>query len=237
MSKTDIYDLSVEWETRDEGNEELLEAIPTELVEEGSILYNQGGEPVEFSLIRHGKLEVAKKAPEGSRSILKILGPGEPVGALAVFNNFSYPATVTALKNSIVYRFAADLLPELQEKAPLWWSDCLGTAAKRITDLADRLESLNTRNISQRLSKQLCKLAEEHGEFTGKRICINTKITRQMLADLVGCRVESAIRQMSQWEKDGVIRTRESEITLKKPEKLYSMAGKSPPSIFSPDNS
>lgn len=228
MAKTDIYDLSVEWESRDEGSEELLDAIPTELVETDEILYQQGNKPVEFSIIRHGKMEVSKQAPDGSRSILKILGPGEPVGAMAVVNNFEYPASVKALEDTIVYRIAADLVPELQQSAPVWWSDCLSTAANRISDLADRLESLNTQDIDERLSRQLCKLAEEDGKRVEEGILIETKLTRQMLADMIGCRVESAIRQMSQWEKNGVISTDESCITILRPEKLYSLADETP---------
>lgn len=228
MAKPDIYDLSVEWESRDEGSEELLEAIPTELIETDEVLYQQGDHPVEFSIIRHGKMEVSKQAPDGSRSILKILGPGEPVGAMAVVNNFKYPASVKALEDTIVYRIAADLVPELQESAPIWWSDCLSTAANRISDLADRLESLNTQDIDERLSRQLCKLAEEDGVRVEEGIRIDMKLTRQMLADMIGCRVESAIRQMSKWEKKGIISTDESRITIRKPERLFSLAGKSP---------
>lgn len=229
MSGTDIYDLSVEWEQRDEGSDELLEIIPTELIEADTILYQQGNAPVEFSLIRHGKMEVAKQAPNGSKSILEILGPGEPVGLMAVINNFDYPATVKALEDTIVYRFTADLAEDLEQQAPGWWSQTIGTAAKRITDLADRLESINTQEIAERLGKQLCKLAEEHGELQDGSITIDMKLTRQMLADMIGCRVESAIRTMSKWEKKGIIRTEESLVTIRQPGKLYSMAGLEPP--------
>jgi CRP-like cAMP-binding protein len=229
MGRTDIYDLSVALDERNEGSEELLNAIPTELIAENTALYEQGNSPVEWSLIRHGKMEVAKQAPDGSKSLLEILGPGEPVGLMAVINNFDYPATVKALEDTIVYRITAELTPEIEEQAPGWWSETIGTAAKRITDLADRLESINTQEIAPRLSRQLCKLAEEHGEMKDGSITINTKLTRQMLADMVGCRVESAIRTMSKWEKKGIIRTNESLVTIHNPGKLYSMAEMEPP--------
>lgn len=229
MGKTDIYDLSVELDKRGEGSEELLNAIPTELIEENTALYQQGNSPVEWSLIRHGKMEVAKQAPDGSKSILEILGPGEPVGLMAVINNFDYPATVKALEDTIVYRITADLTPDIEEQASGWWSETIGTAAKRITDLADRLESINTQEIAERLGQQLCKMAEEHGELKDGSIKIDMKLTRQMLADMIGCRVESAIRTMSKWEKKGIIQTNESLVTIKQPGKLYSMAGLEPP--------
>lgn len=232
MSKSGVYDLQMQIESRDEGSPELFEAIPTELVKGDSVLYRQGDAPVEFSIIRHGKLKVSKQAPDGTRSVLEILGPGEPAGAMAVINNFDYPATVKAIEDCIVYRIADNLIPTIQDEAPTWWAECLGKAANRILDLADRLESIKTQDVDERLAKQLCNLAEEYGERRNSEIVLNTKLTRQMLADMVGCRIESAIRAMSVWEKKGVISTEQSMITLKHPENLHSIAGKNVPRDF-----
>lgn len=224
MERPDLYDLSVEWDTRDEGSEELLERIPTERVAAEELLYRQGDAPVEFSVVKLGTVEVAKRAEGGEKSILKILGPGEPVGAMAVVNNFPYPANVKALKDTIVYRFSADLLPDVRERCPTWFSDVLAGAARRITDLADRLESINTRDVAGRLARELLQLADKHGVNEDGGLRIDTRVTRQMLADMVGCRVESAIRQMSQWEQAGHIRTDESIITIRDPGWLRARA-------------
>lgn len=218
----DLYDLESVWDDREEGSEELLRSIPTERLETEGILYRQGNKPLEFALVRRGRLQVTRRAEDGTTTILGVFGPGEPVGALAVINDFPYPATVTAQEESIVYRITADLLPDLQEEAPQWYVDCLGEAAGRVADLAGRFESLRTDEIQTRLARQLLELAEQHGEppingdaVNGDGVTIDMSLTREMLADMIGCRVESAIRKMSQWEQDGVIRTQESRITLR----------------------
>lgn len=213
-NKREVYDLSVDWETREEGSEELLEAIPTELIGKKEELYRQGDPPVEFSVIKLGSMQVSKQSPDGSHTLLEIPGPGEPVGAMAVMNQFPYPATVVALKDTIVYRFSADLVPRIQSEAPRWFSEKLGEAARRIVDLADRLQSMTTRDVKSRLAEQLCQLADKYGEQTEQGLRIDTRVTRQMLADMVGCRVESAIRQLSHWEQKGIIKTDDSHITI-----------------------
>lgn len=224
MPEGDVYDLEVEWQSRAGDGEDLLEKIPTELLEEGEVLYEQGNPPVEFSLIKVGKLEVAKYSPDADKTILGIFGPGEPVGALAVINEFPYPARVTALQDTIVYRFSADLLPEIQEAFPAWFSECVGQTAGRMNNLASRFQSMTTRDVEGRLSQQLYQLAERYGEEVENGVRINTKITRQMLADMVGCRVESAIRKLSEWEQDGLIKTEQSIITIVDPHRLHSLA-------------
>ena len=225
MVSEKLYDLSVEWDAWDGDGGELLESIPTELLDEGEILYEQGGTPVEFSLIKTGKMEVAKYSPNADKTIIGIFGSGEPVGALAVINNFKYPARVTALQDTIVYRISGDLVERIQQTFPGWFSECIGQTAVRMNDLADRFQSMTTKNVAGRLSQQLLQFAEKYGEQTEEGIKINTKLTRQMLADLVGCRVESAIRQLSQWEQKGIIRTDQSVITITNPPQFRTLAG------------
>lgn len=224
MPESDVYDLEVEWDKRDGDGGDLLEKIPTELLEEGETLYEQGGKPVEFSLVKLGRIEVAKYSPDADKTILGIFGPGEPIGALAVINDFEYPARCTALEDTIVYRFSADLIEEIQTTFPAWFSECIGQTAGRMNDLASRFQSMTTRDVKGRLAKQLCELADRDGTRTDDGIRIETKMTRQMLADMVGCRVESAIRTLSQWEQDGIIRTSESMITMLDPAALRSFA-------------
>lgn len=224
MPDSDVYDLEVEWEQRDGDGDDLLKKIPTELLEEGDVLYEQGNPPVEFCLVKLGKIEVAKYSPDADKTILGIFGPGEPVGALAVINEFPYPARCTALQDTIVYRISADLVGPLQDTFPAWFSECVGQTAGRMNELAARFQSMTTQDVEGRLSQQLYELAEKYGKDVEDGIRIETKMTRQMLADMVGCRVESAIRKLSQWEQEGMIRTEESMITITDAPRLHSMA-------------
>lgn len=225
MQTKRLYDLEIDWEQRGEGSEDLLDEVPTRFLEAGEILFHQGGDPEAFAVIRLGEVEVAKQNEDGSQSLLKILGPGEPVGLLAVVNEFPYPPNVRASTDVIYYHFTADQIEALQREAPGWMSDLVQQASSRVRDLADRLGSVSSRDVEGRLSRELWRLASEYGEEDEEGIVIDTRLTRQMLADMVGCTVESAIRQLSQWEKDGVISTQSARITLLEPERIRSRGG------------
>jgi len=45
-------------------------------------------------------------------------------------------------------------------------------------------------------------------------------LTRQDIADMVGCTLETAIRILSRWQKQGLIRTEEGMITILKRQEL-----------------
>lgn len=220
----ELYDLEVELEARGESSQQVLSSIPTEYVAEGETLYEQGDEPVEFSLVRFGKLEVARHDPDGGKSILGLFTAGEAVGLLSVVHGFPYPATVQAVENTVVYRISADLIPALREQAPRWFMDCLTKPADRFADLAERFQSLSTQGLDSRLAGELWRLAEKFGQQNGQHVHIDTRLTRQSLSDRVGCRVESAIRVLSQWEQQGLIRTEESYVTLLEPDRIHALA-------------
>lgn len=224
MTSPTPVDLEIEWEPLDDEKKKLLNRIPTDLLEEGEVLYRQGNHSGEFSVVKLGRLEVAKHAKSGEKTILGMFGPGQPVGAMAVLKEIPYPATVRATKDTIVYRFDAELLPEIKGIVPGWFSETLGKTADRFADIADRFESSATRSLEGRLARQLWRLAEEHGKEVDGDLLIDTRVTRQMLADMVGCRVESAIRRISRWEKEGLLETRDSRITLLDPYRIRSMA-------------
>lgn len=220
----ELYDLEVELDAHDESSEEILTSIPTEYVGEGSTLYEQGDEPVEFSIVRFGKLELAKHTSDGSKSILGIFTAGEAVGLMSVISGFPYPATARALENTVVYRISADLISTLREQAPHWFVDCLTQPGNRFGELAERFQSLSTQDLESRLASELWRLVEKFGRRNEDAVLIDTRLTRQSLSDRVGCRVESAIRVLSQWEQEGLIRTEESHITLLEPDRIHALA-------------
>lgn len=225
MQTKRLYDLEIDWEQRSEGSDALLDRVPTRFLESGEVLFHQGGDPEAFAVIRLGEVEVAKQNEDGSKSLIKILGPGEPVGLLAVINEFPYPPTIRASTDVIYYHFSADQVEDLKREASGWMNDLVQQASSRVRDLADRLGSVSSRDVEGRLSRELWRLAHEYGEENEDGIVIDTRLTRQMLADMVGCTVESAIRQLSEWEKADVIRTESARITLLEPERIRSKGG------------
>ena len=65
--------------------------------EKGALLFEEGQPALFIHFLFVGRVKIVKAAPERDL-ILEILGPGEPVGAVAVFERRPFPASAMALE-------------------------------------------------------------------------------------------------------------------------------------------
>ena len=77
----------------------------------------------------------------------------------------------------------------------------------RLVELTNRLTELSGGRIEGRLARFLLKLATDMGQRREDGVFIPLALSRQELADMIGTTIETSIRIMSRWGKDGVVRT------------------------------
>jgi len=78
--------------------------------------------------------------------------------------------------------------------------------AQRTVHLCRRVGELGAGRAEQRIARLLLTLAERSGSPRGEgEIRVAIALSRQDIADLCGTTVETTIRIMSRWTKDGVI--------------------------------
>src|SRR5499425_658535 len=66
--------------------------------EKGVLLFSEGDASEQLYTVVDGRVKVFKTTPRGTDVILEIFGPGDPVGAVAVYESRPYPATAVALE-------------------------------------------------------------------------------------------------------------------------------------------
>jgi CRP/FNR family transcriptional regulator len=77
---------------------ELASVCHLESSERGSEVFAEGDPANRFFTVVKGRIKVFKGTPDGRIVILEIFGPGDPVGAVAVYEELPYPATAVALE-------------------------------------------------------------------------------------------------------------------------------------------
>ena len=77
---------------------------------------------------------------------------------------------------------------------------------RRMIELARKLAERSNR-VEYRIARFFITLADRIGRREGASHRIPVVLSRQEIADMVGTTQETAIRIMSRWGKDGVIRT------------------------------
>lgn len=173
----------------------------------GESLFVEGdGSDLLYTIVT-GRVKVFKVTARGTDVILEIFGPGDPVGAVAVYEARNYPATAVALEPTTCVVIPRQAFFALLESHPSIVRGLLVGLTFRLVELTNRVMELSGGRIESRLARFFLKLADDMGKPAKDGVFIPMPLSRQELADMVGTTIETSIRIMSRWGKDGVVRT------------------------------
>jgi CRP-like cAMP-binding protein len=172
----------------------------------GEPIFWEGDPPDTVFTIVDGRVKVVKSLPGGRELILEILGPGDPLGAVAAYEARPYPASAVAIEPSACFTIHRAAFFALLETCPSLVRGLLAGLSLRVVDLTRRLGEVVGARVDARIALLLLKLADRFGQpQDGGSVLIPLPLTRQELADLTGTTVETAIRTMSRWSKEGLV--------------------------------
>jgi CRP/FNR family transcriptional regulator, nitrogen oxide reductase regulator len=152
-------------------------------------------------------VKVFKTTPRGTDVILELFGPGDPVGAVAVYESRPYPASAVALEPTTVVVIPRQAFFSLLETYPSMVRGLLVDLTHRLVELTNRLTELSGGRVEGRLARFFLKLAQDVGQPRADGTFIAVTLSRQELADMIGTTIETSIRIMSRWGKDDIVRT------------------------------
>lgn len=166
------------------------------------------GDPARWLYVAlDGHVKIAKLTPAGREVILEIFGPGDPIGAVAVYEGKTFPASARALEPVRCLRTPRDAFFRLLAERPTLLAGLLGGLTLRLMELTDRLVELSGARVEERMARLLLKQAAELGRPERGGLFLPLHLTRQELADLAGTTLETAIRIMSRWGKRRLVVT------------------------------
>lgn len=173
----------------------------------GDLIFAEGDPADVFLTIVEGRVKVFKATPAGKEIILEIFGPGDPLGAVAVYEATRLPASAVALEDTECLAIAREDFFRLLERHPALVRALLSGLTMRLVELTRRLSEMMGSRVEARFARLFLKLAEQIGKPERGGIFVGMPLGRQELADLTGTTIETAIRIMSRWQKEEVVRT------------------------------
>ena len=176
--------------------------------EKGEVIFREGEPADRIHFVHIGRVKVVKAAG-GRDVIIEILGPGEPVGAVAVFERRPFPASAVALEPSGLLSIPEREFFALLENRPQMMRALLAGLTYRLMMVNKRLADM-TGSAEARAARLFLTLADRVGTRRAPGVFIPLPLSRQEIADLIGTTLETAIRLMSRWQKDDVVLTEKS---------------------------
>ncbi|MFN8596585.1 MAG: Crp/Fnr family transcriptional regulator [Anaerolineae bacterium] len=170
-----------------------------------TFIFLEGDEADRLWVIRDGQVKIVKYNAEGQENILEVILPGEMFGGAGILFP-QHPATAVAMTDTTTLSINRTEYLQLIRQYPDIALRIIAILGERLR-AAMHMRALSTERVDTRLAHILLKLCNKVGEQTDQGVKINLPLSRQDLADMTGTTIETAIRIMSKFRKDGLALT------------------------------
>jgi len=187
-------------------------------------VFHEGDPALWLCLVKSGHVRIVRHSRTGKDVVLELLGPGEIFGGVAVIERRPYPAAAQATEPSVVVKIPAELAVGLAERHPTVVREMALLIGRRLRAAHDSVKSLSVEPVEARLAATLLRLADREGVRTKSGVELPFHLTRQSLADMSGTTVETAIRVVSRWLRDGLVEDRGGRLVVRDRDALRELA-------------
>lgn len=201
----------------------LAQVCRVQVCARGETIFSEGTRATEVSFVALGAVKVVKATPTRS-VIVRIVSGGGPVGIVAAWEGKPYPGTAIAVEPSSIVHVPEREFFSLTDRHPEMVRQLLHLMMARQAELAQRVSEM-TGSVESRIAQALLDLVCTAGKTAGNAAVVRLALTRQEIADLAGTTVETAIRIMSRWGKEGIVLTEEDGFSIPDVARLRSHLG------------
>ena len=184
------------------------------------------GDPAEWLVyVVEGRVKMIKHSESGRETILASFGSGQIVGEVGVLVGDTYPATAQALEPTVTLNLRrAEYVDLVREHPDLAWA-LIAELGRRLQRAHETIRSLAVEKVERRVARVLLRMASASGErLEGGAVRITVPLSRQDIADMAGTVLETAIRTLSKFQKQGLVKTTAGRLVLLQPHKLVAIA-------------
>jgi CRP-like cAMP-binding protein len=178
-------------------------------------LFVEGQSAEALWAVRRGVVRLYKTSLDGRVTTLETLVPGEIFGAVSALDADRYPASAESLVEVSVWTLARSTFVRLLAEEPRLGVEILGIVSHRLHAAHERLRSFAHDPAPARLARELLRAAS-NGE---------ARITRRALAEAAGTTVETAIRVLRRFHREGIIRGAVGHVSVIDAAALRRVAG------------
>jgi CRP/FNR family transcriptional regulator len=181
------------------------------------VLFFEGRSAEFLWVVRSGEVRLYKSSPGGQITTLEVLGPGEIFGAVTLAE-VPYSTNAEVVSEGRAWCLPGVHVRRLLAEQPALAVEILQVVSARLHEAHERLRSFAHDSAPQRLARALLRAS-----ITGE-----AHVTRRALAEASGTTVETAIRVLRRFEREGIIRGEVGLIHVIDESALQRAAGSTP---------
>jgi len=151
---------------------------------------------------------------EGHQQIVRIAGPGDILGYRCLLADEPYSATAETLEEATICFIDKKTFLHILETHPSTSFHVMKALAHDLRLAEEKMTNMVHKNVRERLAELFLVFKAKYGKKSNEGHKLNISLTREEIAELIGTTQETAIRLISEFKKDSLIKVKGREITL-----------------------
>lgn len=185
---------------------EFLHAMELRSFQRNQPLWREGDGKSRLAFVASGRIKLVRHRASGKDLIVNILGPGQLVDGGLTGDDDAAASVIGLAQGTVATIDRQTFLSRLRNHASVAVNLAMHLAEDKDA-LMVRLDEISAGSVEARLASLLLRLAEQEGVDTDEGTRLTIPLSRQDLADLVDTTIETTIRVMSRWNRDGLVLT------------------------------
>ncbi len=190
----------------------------------GEYVWHEGEEASWMAVISSGLIKIVQR---GSGAIVALLGPHETFGEIAIVGEIPYTAdAIAATRHVELLCLDAQSVRTAMDTRPPFARAIERTLVAHGRSLQDKIQIMSAGSVERRLAALIRHLLARFGdELEDGSEIVPVTLSRAELASLVGATIETTIRTMSRWHKEGLVSTLPEGFVVHDMARLLELAG------------
>lgn len=186
---------------------QLFNMMSTVSFRRGEKLFNEGDPGDCLYLLVEGKVKLGHTSSDGRENLIAILGPGEMIGELTLFDPGPRSGTATAVAPTEMLQLDHTALMQIIDTRPELAKHMLKALAQRLRRTNTALADLVFSDVPGRVAKAVLDLADRFGsQSPDGTVHVPHELTQEELAQLVGASRETVNKSLAEFVSRGWIR-------------------------------
>jgi len=189
----------------------------------GELIYAESSPAARLYVVADGIVKLTQLAQSGKEVMLDVLKSGEFFGSLTHRPKDQYSESAHAQNPVCALSIEGGQFRQILKMYSQVAIRVMDMMAERLKESQEMVRMISTAPVDQRIAFVLLKLADKLGEKNENGLLIQMPLSREDVANLTALTTETVSRVMSQFQKDGWIKTGRQWVAIVQKERLMDM--------------
>lgn len=189
----------------------------------GQMIFYEGNHPQGLYCIYSGKVKIHKLGHDGKDQILRLAKKGNVIGYRALLSDDNYHASATAMEDSVICFFPKGVYQNQIISNASLSMQIIKLLSADLKSAEHKAMNMVQKQVRERIAETILMLKEFFG-LESDNATINTILTRESIGNIAGTTTETAIRILSELNKNKIINLLGKRIKILNTKELIKIA-------------